>query len=647
MAYGLKYTYSFKSFANDDCQVDFYFDGYTGSVNRLNAGLKPFILREYNSDNDIFKPIRPFQAEMEILSDKVTTEDFLANSDDAIKVQFLFNGSIFWVGWLIQDDFQENWIDTNHYITLRATDGLGEIGRDSLSEPSGTFTILDYLSNCVENTSIGSGVLVKTIVNNLFYNGMQDRTDGNFTPLNQVSVDVRTFKGDNKLTILEKINKAWSMTVYQWSGRWFWARIEEWFTNLPIKGLNLGLITNSAFTKTYEVAVGVGEAIKPIMPEMLKTIRRAFKNTKITFINEFPEELVCNQNFLRGTLIIPTINTYTIECWTLYRFPLDRSVAGNSTFYRVQETNINGLVSDSYMEIVKNASANYAASTPINVNFGDILEVSFDVRLKTFNTTASINIAYVVFEAFDGKKYTLDDDGVWYDTSNYTVNQKALQTSWSGLGDDISSNWKGYSVKASPAPNSGYAYIYLLNNSNATNYNSNHKNLTISLTQNSKLKGIIGDYDQYTLSENILQNYEEQTYLDDVENTQLKGCLLFNNQITGDNWYRMDFPSERLTFKREKAIAHMEMNRRLRRYLQVNMLGNTWDDGGIKKPIWLQNKFIFTDDAPTKKWMIVNLSEMDFSTTEWKAQLIEVWDSEIDSNDPEDYPPHSYGNIFE
>ena len=44
MAYGLKYTYSFKSFANDDCQVDFYFDGYSGSVNRLNAGLKPFIL---------------------------------------------------------------------------------------------------------------------------------------------------------------------------------------------------------------------------------------------------------------------------------------------------------------------------------------------------------------------------------------------------------------------------------------------------------------------------------------------------------------------------------------------------------------------------------------------------------------------------
>lgn len=644
---GLKYTYSFKSFSNDDCTVNFFFDGYTGSVTRLNPGVKPFVLQEYNSGNDIFKSTRPFQASMEILSDKITIEDFLADSDDAIQIQFLFNNDVFWVGWLIQDDFQENWIDTNHYITLRATDGLGQIDSENIAEPSGRFTILDYFNYCVENTTIGSGVLVKSIVNNLFYEGMLDRDDGVYTPLNQVSVDVRTFKGDNKLTVLEKINKAWSMTVYQYYGKWFLARLEEWFTNLPIRGLNLGLMANTAFTKTYEVAIGVGEAIKPIMPEMLKSIRRAFKNTKITMLYDFPDEIVCNQNFLRGQLIIPTPNTYTIECWTLYRFPLNRSVLGNSTFYRVQETNINNIVSDSYMEIVKNASVNYAASTPLNLNYNDTIEVSFDVRLKTYNTTGNVTVAYIVLEAFDGKKYTLDDDGTWWDTNNYTVNQKALQLSWSGLGDEISSNWKNYSVKSLPAPNSGNAYLYLVNSSNATNFNSNHKNVSINITQNNKLKGIIGDYDQYTLSTNIIQNYEEQIYLDDVENTQLKGCLLFNNNITGDRWYRMDFPAERLTFKRHKAIAHMEMNRRYRSYLQVNMLGNTWNDGGKIRPIWLQNKFIFTDDAPTKKWMIVNLSEMDFSSTEWKAQLVEIWDSEIDNNDPANYPPHSYGDIYE
>lgn len=647
MAKALKYKYSFKSLSGDNCEVQFYFEGWTGSVSTLNGGLKPFVLKEYNSDNDFFKPIRPFQAEMEILSDMVTIEDFLADSDDAIQVQFNFNGDIFWLGWLIQDDFQENWIDTNHYITLRATDALGQIGSQNLPNMVGQYPMLDYISYCLENTSLGTGFGSRQVVNNLFYEGMLDRDDGRYTPLTQTTVDAKTFENDNKLTVLEKINRAWGMTIYQWRNRWFFARLEEWLNNKPLQGLNLGLLSNSAFTKTYEVLVGVTQAIKPIMPEMLKSIRRAFKNTKINFINEFPAELVCNQNFLSGTLRIPTLNTYTIDCWTLYRPPINRTNPGVTQFYRVNELDVNGIVIDSYMEIVKNANVHYAVSTPIDLRYNDTIEVSFDVRLKTFNTTASIIVGYILLEAFDGTKYSLDNNGLWWDTNNYTQNTKAIFKSWSGDGDDISSNWGSVNVKSSPAPESGNVYIYLVNSSNSTLYNSNHKNLEINITQNVKLKGIIGDYDQYTLPENITQNYEEQTYLDDADNGQLKGALKFNSLLTGDRWYRMDYSSERLTFKREKAIGHMTLNRRLRRYLQVNMLGNTWIDEGITRPIWLQNKFIFTDDAPTKKWMIVNLSEMDFSTTEWKAQLVEVWDNDIDTNDPNEYPPHSYGNIFE
>ena len=647
MAKALKYKYSFKSLQGDNCEVQFYFEGWTGGVDILNGGLKPFVLKEFNNSNDFFKSTRPFQAEMEILSDMVTIEDFLSDADDGIEVQFNFNGDVFWRGWLIQDDFEENWIDTNHYITLRATDGLGEIGSESINGISGQYTMLQFLNTCVENTALGQGLGNKVVVNNLFYEGMQDRADGNYTPLNQVTTDGRTFSGLDKQTILDRILKAWSMTLYQWRNRWFFARLEEWLTNLPIKGLNIGLLSNTQFTKDYEVNIGVNQDIKPIMPEMLKSIRRAFKINKITFLNEFPTEIVNNQNFLRGDLRIPTINTFTIDDWTLYRFPLNRSVLGNSQFYRVNETDINGNTIDSYMQIEKNASVNYAASSPIDLNYNDTIEVSFEVRLKTYNTTSSIAVAYVVFEAVDGKKWILDDDGIWYDTNNYTSNLKSLQKSWTGQGDDISSNWGEYSVKSNPVPTSGNAYIYLVNSSNATNWDSNHKNLQITITQNVSLKGIKGDYDQYTLSQNITQNYEEQTYLDDADNKQLKGALIFNGNLTGDRWYRMDFSTEKLTFKRHKAIAHMELNRRLRRVLQVNMLGNVWIDESVRRPIWLQNKFIFTDDAPTKKWMILGLTEMDFSTTQWKANLIEVWDSEIDNNSPEFYPPHSFGDIYD
>jgi hypothetical protein len=649
MPKGLKYKYFFKSFSNDDCEVRFSFEGYTGNFAVLNPGIKPFILKEYNSSNDIFKPIRPFQAEMEILSDLVSIDDFVLEGDDSILVEFLFNGSTFWSGWLIQDDFDEVWIDTNHFITLRATDGLGEIGSQNLPNMIGLFPMLDYLSYAVENTALGTGFGNRTFVNNLFYEGMFDRDDGVYTPLTQTYLDAKTFDGDNKLTVLEKINKGWSMTVYQWANKWFFGRIEEWFTNLPIKGINFGLLGNTAFTKTYEVLVGIGEAIKPIMPEMLKTIRRGFKNTKITFFYQFPPTLVLNQNFLSGTLRIPTPNTYTIDNWGFYSDKLDRTIAGTSAVYRVQETDINGNVIDSYMEILRANKLQYAASSPIYINYNDTIEVSFDVRYKNFNTTASYQMGYIVLEGNDNNKYILRGDGRWFNTNNYTTNIFAFSTTWSNTGEDVSSKWKSFSVTSAPTPVSGIAYIYLSNNANGTTFpfEMNHKNLSITITENNRLKGVIGDYDQYTLSSNIIQNFEEQTYLDDTSNIQQKGALAFNNQVTGDRWYRMDFPAERLTFKRHKAIAHMEMNRRSRALLQVNMLGNTWNDNGVKRPIWLQNKLIFIDDAPTKKWMIVNLSEMDFSTTQWKAQLIEVWDSEIDNNNPALYPNHNYDNIYE
>jgi hypothetical protein len=60
------------------------------------------------------------------------------------------------------------------------------------------------------------------------------------------------------------------------------------------------------------------------------------------------------------------------------------------------------------------------------------------------------------------------------------------------------------------------------------------------------------------------------------------------------------------------------------------------------------NRFVFTDDAPTKQWMIVNLQEMDFNSCIWRATLIEVYDSEIDTAEELiNYPTHTYDYIFE
>lgn len=68
--------------------------------------------------------------------------------------------------------------------------------------------------------------------------------------------------------------------------------------------------------------------------------------------------------------------------------------------------------------------------------------------------------------------------------------------------------------------------------------------------------------------------------------------------------------------------------------LDCNFYGLTWDDNGTPAPIGLINTIKFVDDAPSKIFAISDLKEIDFQTNTWTASLIEIYDTEIDDNEP-------------
>jgi hypothetical protein len=106
----------------------------------------------------------------------------------------------------------------------------------------------------------------------------------------------------------------------------------------------------------------------------------------------------------------------------------------------------------------------------------------------------------------------------------------------------------------------------------------------------------------------------------------------------------MQYQSESFTFKRQKAIAHWLLNRRYRQLISGNFYGISWSSN--ERPIGLMSRFIFQDDAPTKQFMIVNLQEIDFVSCQWKATLIETYDSTLDAT-LTDYPPHSFDFLYQ
>jgi len=380
---------------------------------------------------------------------------------------------------------------------------------------------------------------------------------------------------------------------------------------------------------------------------MQRYFRRSYKRDKITFLYEFPAEIFCNQSFLRGSLIVPTTDTFTIECWSLFSNNLNASTPSSTPWYRKEEKDGDGNITDNYavIEYGSGSAIDFMKSQGILLNKNDTLEIGFDVRSN--QTGGGFNARLAAVQLVTATQYwNMDDDGVWYlSNSSWSVNRKFLNMSWSSA--EKGTDWKNITVKSKAIPDQGTIYILLVNYKGTSGYIANFKGLEFTIREASKQPGVIGDYDQYERTNTVKQNFEEQTYLDDSNNRQHKGALHFSGDLTGDNWYRDTFNTERLTFKRQKAIAHMLLDRRTRLKLDVNMLGLTYMDGATERMIGLMNRFRFVDDAPDKLFMILNLKEMDFVAGTWQATLLEVWDDVQDSDDDGDYPPHSYGNIYQ
>ena len=653
----IKYYSGWVNAEGDECRLDFYFASYSGAATELSSGMRAFVLKEFNSDNDFYKPIRPQQAEFEILADGVTLESFLFNNDNEVSIQFLWNGSVYWRGWLIQDDFEESWVDSKHFITLRATEQLSGLNIIAPTLPVGHSTPLAFILNAISTTSI-SNTLNRglRVVNNLFYETMTDKdVDDTATCLDQMYISNATFQKtlttfDDYQTILEKINTSFNQTIFQYNGAAYLMRMSEFLTypaNLPgIQYQPFNVVAPVfATNESYLANIGIDEDIKPIMPEMLRQVVRPYKKFQIDFKYDYPVEIICNESQLRGALVSSdaSLRTYEIDCWTMYTW-ITRATAAGSSKYRLQPLS-NGKILDDYTKIYSNVeNENYLVSEGIILSEGNLFEIDFQYS-RFFASTSGyreLTALLVTFETYGGAKYTLNGfTGKWViSNSSYGINVQNCKATYE---DGVDTNqWTTLNFSAEGVPADGVMYLNFKND-NAYSGLTYLKEIKVKITTGLRLD-VTGDYDLYTKSEDIKNNLRLQTFLDDGENRYWKGVIFSpDNVLTGDNWYRMQYQSESFTFKREKAIAHWLLNRRYRQLITGNFYGLTWESS--ERVIGLMNRFIFTDDAPTKQFMIVNLQEIDFVSCQWKATLIETYDSTIDTSFT-DYPPHSFDFLY-
>jgi hypothetical protein len=658
MAYGLKYRITFKTLQNDTCKVDFYIDGYSGSVTNLEPSTSAFILREFNTDDDIYKPLRPQQAEINFISQAgISIDDFLGNADTYCYVAFEFLSAVqyYWYGYLMQDDFQESWQDQKHVITLRASEGLGLLQTVPLADNSGNELIGKYTPwELIQYAAFGTvqTFVEHKVISNLYHSSMDDTLD---TPsIGQCYIDARTFsigdgEYDNKYNVIDKINSAFSQTLLQYKGKWMIFRPEELFMTptQSLRQFNTTLLGTTITNNRYDIEVGVNEDVKPISPEMLRFVNRPTKIDEIDYIISFPSELFLNENFQRGAYVgggslgsgFGNYQYFNVNNWVNYTNTRESPVPTGSVLTRWLYTNLIGFEYENFIEVQSSASEAWAQSTEIKINKGDQLEITFDwivditaIPLNSFVTDTDYNVIQILYRTIATPvvfKYGANIDGKWIYGSNF--DSVTIPKITYNYDDILNLTWTSFSITTDPAFYDGWVKLLFPNNALFIPNNPCIKNLQVNYITSVNGMGIDkinGTYDRFTKSEDIRVDFNKEIYLDNINNFNANGTLYESDEETlcSPDWYRYRYQKESFPFKKQNLISNWERTRFYRNKIDVNFFGLKYGS----EPIGLINTIKFVDDDPNKLYYIANMKEIDFSNATWQATLVEVYDNDRD-----------------
>lgn len=658
MAKAEKYRLEFYTHQGDQCRVSFFVEGHSviEPIVNLVGTSKPFVISEYNGEEDVFKPIRALKADIEIIASlsTISSDGFLANADTDIEVRFFFidMSTPFWKGYVLQTEFEEVWFDGSHILKISATDGFGMLKSIKLSNNGsaidGMYTPFQYLAFALQDMPFD--LTVYTIINNLYHDSMSTTLPQ--TCLVQTKIDSRTFEETPTLfndcyKTIENINKAFNQTIFQYYNGLVMLRLEELYTptTTNLRGVSVNGATITNLSRRYDVQIGVNQTLKPISPEMLRFIKRQVKSNTIQFNYSNYEEVFKNSSFSRGSLtsVYPTFKDYSIDSFTAVTSYITNTPY-TINFYR-RETFLSNTspLRDNYIVLpypVAPVVAYMIKSNEIQVTFGQRIKVSVDTKyLYEFQLLPSVlktNVPTLVLKlSATSNTYYLNEEGKWTTTGNLSDNvnvefnspQKILPTEWHTL-----------EVESLPFPDTGNLTLYLLysNYGSEVNQERYFKNLKVEVanqfdTTEVQISGVQSIFEK---TSDLRFDFSDTIVFDSTASPSNKGALFETDDITiaDDNWFRFRYSTEKHSFRKQNAISRWSHNRYDRNKIDVSLYGVKWDDGGTPRSVSFMNTFVFTNDDPNKVYYVSNIREIDYAAATMTLTLEEMWDNARDGS---------------
>jgi hypothetical protein len=142
--YGIKYKCEFSSIKGLQYKVYILKKNYNSAVTDLRMGGTPVSINYTSNSENKFEIIRGSECVLDIFSeyDGQFSEIMTADKNEYM-VQVWLNDSLHWQGYVIQDNYSEPFLAAPYLISLRATDGLGDLKLLDYAKENGTVFLQD------------------------------------------------------------------------------------------------------------------------------------------------------------------------------------------------------------------------------------------------------------------------------------------------------------------------------------------------------------------------------------------------------------------------------------------------------------------------------------------------------------------------
>ena len=228
MAYGVKYRLEFSDDNLKAKKIEILKKNYNGSVNPMIATDEPVVIT-WESDDNFYSPIKGSQCELNLfVTDDVTYDNFYEFNEREYQVKISYKDSsnnyqLYWIGWLVNDQFTETLQSTPFTINLKATDGLGTLKSFDMTlyqDNYGSLSARQWISSTLENLDLELDIYVSQDIQKL------NPTSTQYTIYDIIFIDPYTlmkskYDINTAYHILEQILKITNTRIFQSFGKWY------------------------------------------------------------------------------------------------------------------------------------------------------------------------------------------------------------------------------------------------------------------------------------------------------------------------------------------------------------------------------------------------------------------------------------------